>query len=352
MKMRKMIAAAGVLILVSGISIAEGKTWNIRSFVEAYVLSSDTISNQDEKIAELELDLAANKARRESALFILEKELELETARRESPDIRNAELIKAADLYLAYIAAVRSVESAQTDLAITKKEEDITRNRYDAGDESDTTLLNKRISTLQTKKTLSSSLRNLEKSRTELLRSLSLDENNQFSTDFVWSESSGALENITIEEMRLGSSGYFHAVRSLEIKENQLALKRGSNVFTDEEINDAADQVEDAKNEIQTLLWNLEDERTDLSYEIAAHNADAEIRELNLRLKSIELDDQELKYSYGEVLDTELENARINVREAEIAFLEAKESLFQLRLKAAAASGGDCVNVFSDWIDK
>lgn len=349
----KSILISVIFILLSALTsfANDSNRWTLRKYVEEYLAQSKSIQDQEKAITDLEVELEAAKVRRESPLYLEEKQVELDSARMKVREIVNSELIQGVELYLAYVAAVRDVEAARSSVEITEKEHQTTKARFDAKEEAEKELLNDYLSLLQARKSLAGAEKREADSNNALVRELDLDQDESFETLIAWSET--IPENIVLEitAIRESSSDYYSAFHTKRLKESQLETKRNSQVFTPDEIEAAEDEFENARDQLETVSWNLEDEKITLEYELSTQVADTEIFETNLRLNTIDLELLQLQFSYGEVFETDLENARQRVRDAETDLHQSRESLFQLHLRAADLNSGDCWEVLADWLD-
>ena len=303
-----------------------------------------------ESITDLEAELETARIRRESALYVEEKEIQLNTAKLKVREVINSELLNAIGLYLDYAKAERDAESAKLSFSTAEKEYKIAEERYAVELVTEKELLNESISLMQSRKSLAGAERNLEKALVALIRALNLNTESRFDTDISWIKDTPAEIVIDFDEIKVNSSEYFKAFYTVQLKQKQLTAKANSKISTPDEIETAEDDLENAEDQLQSVIWNLEDEKINQEYQLLELQSNFQISEMNLQLSQMDLEQTELQHSFGELYETDLENARKKLLSSEIGLIESREDHFQLYLQAVDLVGGDCNTVIADWI--
>ena len=349
----KRTTLATVLLLFSTTFRAgadDAAQWNLLSVVKGYLGLSSLVQSDIETIEDLETDLEVARVRRDSTLSLEEKALQLNSARLRVRETINAEVMTAVDLYLSYVSALREAESARSGLAIAERVYRITKDRYDAQNETEKELLSGARALLQTKKSLAAAERDLEQSYNALIRALDLETGSHFEIEILWTEETPEEVVLDTDLMQEASSEYHQAYGSVLLKDKHYRSRAESKIFTREEIEAAQDELEKAQNQLQSVIWNQEDKRTTLQFQLTSLRADTEILDIDLRLATMDLEQLELQFRFGEVFETDLDSSRQKALQAEVALLKSQESLFRLHLDAVDANGGDCREALANWL--
>ena len=309
------------------------------------------MQDQIEKIDDLQAALDTATIRKESAFSLAQRELDLDVAKLANREVENGEVIKAVDLYIAYVNAHRSLEVARTSLETTLREYTITENRYNAQEETERDLQNARISVLQAEKSLASGVSKFAQAENALIRPLAL-ETKSFDPTIAWDSSVPSAVVLDELSIREASSNYYHAIRSAELSMEEVDMKSKSDVFTAAEVDAARDALEKAEESLRLAEWNLVDTKSNLDFELVAYSADLEIAEINLSVSETDLDTVALQFEYGEVLEVEVEGVRAKLKGSVDSLEGLREKLFKLHLEAESFAGGTVMDVIDRWISE
>ena len=347
---RRVIISMLILAFFLGARVAAQETyeWNLSSYVEAYLEASSILQDQIEKIDDLQAELDTATIRKESAFSLAQRELQLDVAVLAKREVENGEVIKAVDLYIAYVNAHRALEVAETSLETTLREYSITENRFNAQEETERDLQNARVAVLQAEKSLASGTSSFARAENALVRPLSL-QTKSFDPLIAWDDSVPSAVVLEDASIRASSSNYYQAVRSMELSTEEVELKSKSDVFTTAEVDAARDSLEKAEENLRLAEWNLIDTKSNLEFELIAYAADLEIAEINLALSETDLETVALQFEYGEVLEVAVEGARAKVKSAFDGLEGLRENLFTLHLEAEDFAGGSVMDVIDRW---
>ena len=340
-----------VMLLGARLSAQESYEWRLSSYVVTYLEASSILQDQVEKMEDLRAALDTATIRKESAFSLAQRELDLDVAKLAKREVENSEVMKAVDLYIAYVNAHRSLEVAETSLETTLREYSITENRYNAQEETERDLQNARIAVLQAEKSLASGVSKFAQAENALIRPLAL-ETKSFDPTIAWDNSVPSAVTLDDTSIRAASSNYYQAFRSAELSREEVEMKSKSDVFTAAEVETARDSLEKAEENLRFAEWNLVDTKSNLEFELIAYAADLEIAEINLSLSETDLDTVALQFEYGEVLEVEVEGVRAKLKSSIDGLEGLRETLFKLHLEAEDFAGGSVMDVIERWISE
>lgn len=346
MKRTCIAACLGAVVATFGWSQTTPTTWNLVSYIEAYVEASSSIDEQIERIDDAESNLTTARIRKEARLSIHELELELEVARRKLREVENGVAADALALYLSFINATESASAARASYELSHDEYTVMRNRFDAEEASERELLNKQVALLQAEKALASAEYQQTNARNRLTRPLDIAEDVEIATR-VPHPSADTEVPLDLDTLKEASSTYYRHTRTAELKEAELAAKSSSDVFTPVEIEELEDALEASRDALQSTVWGLEDEMAGVERDLAGVRADIEIAELRRSLDRTELDSKRLQYEFGEVLKTDLTSARNSYEQSVTEVESAYRKLLEIVLTAAALRGERMVDTLS-----
>ncbi len=327
----------------SGITLLE--------YVEQYAAVSDKVSDVVSTIEDIETELNAAKVRRESALRIEEIAVELEAARMSKREISNQEIMSAVETFLAYVQAERDHRLALYSSDISEQEYKRMQGRFSSGIITEKELKTSSISLLQAEKSIAAALRSLTQSRAKLTRPLDLDSDTKFDTEIEWKSFDTDSLTLDAKIVRQNSYEFFKADNLQRIKEKTALAKSDKTIYTKEEIETAQSELADAEDTLDTAIWSIEDQVTEMRYQITSAVTDRRIQQNNFALRKLDLEELELKFSYGEVYQSDVDSARRALREAEDALLQSEEILQKLYLDWTNLSGGECMEALTSMIN-